>query len=231
MRAPGRHAAIFVLKAAQTKVRKALQGHQCEVIAARAAKNTIRFNLKEQGDNNTYKTLKDPPGKPMTFMEDEVTANREVVDDLAKKAWKEVCDGTGGEEEVIENNFIQSCERYILRCVQGPDLGDVTTEDVEHALKTGSNSTAGPDGWKPSKLKFMSKTFCKWLAVIFNLVEQGNGWPKDLLCARNAHISKEEEPNIKDLLEYRVITVLPAVCRAWSRTRYNRCSDCINVGR
>ena len=57
----------------------------------------------------------------------------------------------------------------------------------------------------------MSKTFCKWLAVIFNLAEKGNGWPKDLLCARSAYISKEEESNIKDLLKYRVITVLPAV--------------------
>ena len=228
MRAPGKHGSIFALKAAQARVRKALQTHQRDVIAARAARNTIRYNTKEQGDSNTYKALKDPPGKPMTFVttgEGEITADPEVVDDLARKAWKDVYDGTGGEEEEIVNNFIQLYERYIPRCSQGPDLGDITAEDVEYALKTGSNSTAGPDGWKPSELKWMSKTFCKWLAVIFNLAEKGNGWPKDLLCARSAYISKEEEPNIKDLLKYRVITVLPAVYRAWSRMRYNHCSD------
>ena len=77
--------------------------------------------------------------------------------------------------------------------MQGPDLGDVTAEDVGCVLKTGSKSTARMDKSKPAELTWI---FCRWLAVIFNLV----------LCARSAYISKEEEPNIKDLLKYRVIT-------------------------
>ena len=60
-----------------------------------------------------------------------------------------------------------------------------------------------------------NKTFCKWVACIYNLAETGYGWPRDLECARSAYISKEEEPNIKDLLKYRVITVLPSIYRAW----------------
>ena len=37
-------------------------------------------------------------------------------------------DGTGGDEDVIVQNFMQVYERYILQGVQGPDLGDVTAE-------------------------------------------------------------------------------------------------------
>ncbi|MFM7986477.1 MAG: hypothetical protein ACKPKO_44910, partial [Candidatus Fonsibacter sp.] len=71
----------------------------------------------------------------------------------------------------------------------------------------------------------MGREFCRWLAVVFNMAEDGRGWPQDLCCARSAYISKEEEPNIEDMLKYRVITVLPAVYRLWSNMRYRHCSD------
>ncbi|MFM7977958.1 MAG: hypothetical protein ACKPKO_01470, partial [Candidatus Fonsibacter sp.] len=71
----------------------------------------------------------------------------------------------------------------------------------------------------------MGREFCNWLAVIFNMAEEGEGWPQGLNCARSAYVSKEEEPNIKDLLKYRVITVLPAVYRLWSNMRYRHCGD------
>ena len=57
------------------------------------------------------------------------------------------------------------------------------------------------------------------------MAEKGLGWPKGLRCARSAYVSKEEEPNIRDLLKYRVITVLPSVYKIWSNMRYRHCSD------
>ena len=83
--------------------------------AWRAARNIIRCNVKDYGDRNTYKALKDPPGKPMTFVttdEGDITADPEVVDELARRTWKEVYDGTGGDEDEVVQHFMRVYEQY-----------------------------------------------------------------------------------------------------------------------
>ncbi|MFM7989232.1 MAG: hypothetical protein ACKPKO_58955, partial [Candidatus Fonsibacter sp.] len=77
----------------------------------------------------------------------------------------------------------------------------------------------------PREFKWLGKEFSKWLAAVYNMAEAGGGWPEGLQCARSAYISKEEEPNTRELLKYRVITVLPSVYRVWPDVRYRHCGD------
>ena len=126
----------------------------------------------------------------------------------------------GGDEIELVARFISIYKDDLLPEQTPPDLGDITEEDVAYAIDHGGNSAGGADLWNPRELQWLGKTYCKWLAVVFNMAEKGLGWPMGLRCARSAYISKEEEPNIRDLLKYRVITVLPSVYRIWSNMRY-----------
>ncbi|MFM7821686.1 MAG: hypothetical protein ACKO8E_02680, partial [Candidatus Fonsibacter sp.] len=61
------------------------------------------------GDSNTYKALRAPPGRPLTFVLGEqgiITADPEEVDKLARKAWIKVYDGVGVDEIELVARFI-----------------------------------------------------------------------------------------------------------------------------
>ena len=86
---PARHSAIFALKAAQIRAVEENRGvprerpEQREESAMRQ-----RYNEKKKGDSNTYKALRAPPGRPLTFVLSEqgiITADPEEVDKLGKK--------------------------------------------------------------------------------------------------------------------------------------------------
>ena len=51
------------------------------------------------------------------------------------------------------------------------------------------------------------------------------GRPEDLECGKSAYIAKESTPSVKDMLKYRVLTVLPPVYREWSTMTYRRMAD------
>ena len=63
------------------------------------------------------------------------------------------------------------------------------------------------------------------MAEMYNLAEEGEGWPEDLECAKSAYIAKEPSPSVKDMLKFRVPTVLPTVYREWSKLRYKHTAD------
>ena len=53
--------------------------------------------------------MRAPPGRPLTFVLSEqgiITADPEEVDKLARKAWKKVYDGMGGDEIELVARFI-----------------------------------------------------------------------------------------------------------------------------
>ena len=45
--------------------------------------------------------------------------------------------------------------------------------------KVGDNS-AGPDMWRPRELRWFGPVTCGWVAEMYNLAEEGEGWPDDL---------------------------------------------------
>ena len=48
------------------------------------------------------------------------------------------------------------------------------------------------DQWSPADLKLLSKEACEELANSFDMIEKGASWPKQLLLARAAFLSKDE---------------------------------------
>ena len=95
---PGRHSAVFALQAAQIRVIRTTEEYQRKVRTARRDRNEKRYNEKK-GDSNTYKALRAPPGRPLTFVLSEqgiITADPEEVDNWQAKRGKKVYDGMGG---------------------------------------------------------------------------------------------------------------------------------------
>ena len=84
---------------------------------------------------------------------------------------------------------------------------------MHYAYSRMADISAGPDMWRPRELRWLGPICCEWIAEIYNLAEEGFGWPEDLESAKSAYVSKEPIPNVHDMLKYRVIPVLPGVYR------------------
>ena len=80
------------------------------------------------------------------------------------------------------------------------------------------DSAAGLDQWTPGDMKLLSDLAFESLAELLNMVEEGADWPEQLKVARATFLPKNPEERF-DPLEYRVLLMLPAVYRLWSKTR------------
>ena len=52
----------------------------------------------------------------------------------------------------------------------------------------------------------------------FNKIEQGAEWPRDLTVGRAAFLSKDVK-DTENPLAYRVLLILPVLCRCWATAR------------
>ena len=59
---------------------------------------------------------------------------------------------------------------------------------------------------------------CKGLAEMFNMIEQGASWPKQLRIARAAFLAKEEDSDMGPI-DYRVLLMLSSVYRLYGKIR------------
>ena len=57
-----------------------------------------------------------------------------------------------------------------------------------------------------------------WLAKLLNLVEEGHGWPRQLLHAKSAYMEKDPADRANPLA-YRVLQLLPNLYRRWAAMR------------
>eukprot|EP00969_Alexandrium_andersonii_P170842 7552849-Alexandrium_andersonii.AAC.1 len=76
---------------------------------------------------------------------------------------------------------------------------------------------AGPDGWLPAELRLLPIEAFDLLASLFNAVEAGARWPKELLVARAVALPKTKEVQLTDALKYRLLMTTPTVYRLWAR--------------
>ena len=79
-------------------------------------------------------------------------------------------------------------------------------------------SAAGLDQWAPGDLKLLSNEAYDSRATLLNVVEEGAEWPRQVQHVRAAFLSKTPDDALNPL-EYRVLLMLPAVHRMWSKTR------------
>ena len=91
---------------------------------------------------------------------------------------------------------------------------------LKQACIAAISSVAGMDAFSPDDFKQLSDTTYAWLACLLQLVEQGEPWPQDVLRAKSAFQSKDQD-KIDDPLEYRALLILPVLYRRWASTRLN----------
>ena len=94
----------------------------------------------------------------------------------------------------------------------------ITGEDVEKAVQGLAATAGGMDQWDPADLKLLSPLACASLADLFNLVEAGARWPRNLSSARAAFLAKEEDSDM-DPMDYRVLLMLASPYRLWGKIR------------
>ena len=94
----------------------------------------------------------------------------------------------GPHEEIVSRSFEIYAED--LPPKQRPaDVAKVTGEDVHYAFGKVADNSAGPDMWRPRELRWLGPICCGWIAQIFNMAEDGQGWPEDLERA-TTHVSR-----------------------------------------
>eukprot|EP00969_Alexandrium_andersonii_P322375 14243950-Alexandrium_andersonii.AAC.1 len=54
----------------------------------------------------------------------------------------------------------------------------------------GPATSPGPDGWMPAELKYLPAGAFGLLAALYNAVEEGASWPKEVLKARAVALPK-----------------------------------------
>eukprot|EP00969_Alexandrium_andersonii_P023276 1017258-Alexandrium_andersonii.AAC.1 len=64
----------------------------------------------------------------------------------------------------------------------------------------GPATSAGPDGWIPAELKYLPESAFGLLAALYNAVEEGASWPKEVLKARAVALPKTEQVETEDPL-------------------------------
>ena len=98
------------------------------------------------------------------------------------------------------------------------NITPLTCRDLQITAGVLRESAAGLDNWAPAELKMLPLEAYEALVVLFNLVESGASWPKDMTKARAAFLAKDPEDE-QNPLARRVLLMLSGTYRMWSKTR------------
>ena len=70
----------------------------------------------------------------------------------------------------------------------------ITGEKVQEAFRKIRQTAGSMDGWATKELTMLSPKTCQKVAVLFNLIEAGAGWPTSALHARIVYLETWERP-------------------------------------
>ena len=97
-------------------------------------------------------------------------------------------------------------------------MTDLTAEDLKTTARTTKETAAGMDRWTPAEMRMLSTKAYGYLADLLNDIEKGAPWPEQLTAARAAFLSKDPNDELNPLA-YRLLLMLAALYRMWSKTR------------
>ena len=100
----------------------------------------------------------------------------------------------------------------------------ISAERLREACIAAAPIVEGLDSWQPRVFSYLANVAYQGLADLLNAIENGLSWPKDLLEARAAFLSKSSTPDLSPL-EYRVLLILPALYRRWANVRLRDTHD------
>ena len=96
----------------------------------------------------------------------------------------------GEDPEVFADGYLKEYEEFIFKQPE-MEIEDIIGEDVEAMVQRLKETVGGLDQWGPADLKLLSKEACNSLAGMFNMIEKGASWPKQLRIARAAFLAKK----------------------------------------
>ncbi len=74
------------------------------------------------------------------------------------------------------------------------------------------------DGWRPAELALASYEISRWIAELFEPIEEGEEWPQAVTHAQIAYLEKEgSKPG--EAMSYRPITISSPMYRVWAAMR------------
>ena len=71
------------------------------------------------------------------------------------------------------------------------EVKPLTGERVFESFSKTAKSAGPLDGWSPGEMALLSRKACHYVAILLNLVEEGNPWPTSCPHARVAYLLKE----------------------------------------
>ena len=163
--------------------------------------------------------------KPLAFQGDDgsLVTDADGLHAIIKKEWGAVYDGNVQDPTAAVARLLAGYNEHILDR-QPMLVREVSGEDLHSAVVAMGDSSAGLDGWSPADLKLITKRPWRWVARMLNLCEHGSRWPKGMQEARAAFLAKPDTDGTK-ALDYRIITVLAGIYRAWVAARLHSLQD------
>ena len=84
------------------------------------------------------------------------------------------------------------------------------------------------DGWHPAELTLVSYEVARWIAELFELIEDSAEWPHAAVHAKIAYLEKEgSRPG--EAMSYRPITISSPIYRVWAAMRLRDMEHWINT--
>eukprot|EP00969_Alexandrium_andersonii_P211126 9324811-Alexandrium_andersonii.AAC.1 len=109
-----------------------------------------------------------------------VTCDPVRIEEIVREAWQKVF---AHEADTLRGKALAFCEHRAGLFPSGAEVGlsAHTGNSLWEAARAGPKTSAGPDGWLPAELRLLPTEAFDLLAGLFNAVEAGAKWPKELL--------------------------------------------------
>ena len=85
-------------------------------------------------------------------------------------------------------------------------------------MRAAEDKSGGLDGWRPAHWRLATEEAAHWLAMLLQLIEDGQPWPHGTLVAKSVLIRKPstqwDQP-----LTLRTLTIMALLYRTWTAAR------------
>jgi len=161
--------------------------------------------------------LRRPKGMGEKCQEGSIAHQPHELDEVLRFVGKTIFDGNHKDLKKDAKHFMKNYGDKAHESVPF-QVGDIHWKELAETCRNGQDSAPGLDGWHASDLKFLSDQCFIYLAIMYNNIEGGASWPKDMLITRGVFLSKDpnktEDPNM-----YRCLKITSIFFRKWGSNR------------
>ena len=219
---------VPVLRNAATQYHAKAKTHRDKAENLEEQKRAARYNDKCGGQWQICKDMGSSFAAPLVAVKRVVMGPRgqaagtiatstKEVDSILRQTLKGIYDGNVENPEQTAKEYVKDYDRYLFK-QKTARIDQLQGEDLESTAAEMRESASGLDNWAPADLKMLPRIAYDQLAVMLNMIEAGTPWPEDIMKARAAFLATDSEDE-QNPAAYRVLLMLSAVYRLWSKTR------------